>query len=84
MHDSMPILIGGGQFTQKEFLIEDAQPPLGIAAEASKEAILDAGIGDKLADHIDTIVSIRIFPDSFNRPRLQAVSYTHLTLPTKA
>ena len=71
MHDSMPILIGGGQFTQKEFLIEDAQPPLGIAAEASKQAILDAGIGDKLADHIDTIVSIRIFPDSFNRPRLQ-------------
>ena len=71
MHDSMPILIGGGQFTQKEFSIEDAHPPLGIAAEASKQAILDAGIGDKLADHIDTIVSIRIFPDSFNRPRLQ-------------
>ena len=71
MHDYTPVLIGGGQYTQKEFSIERAHPPMGIAAEASKQAILDAGIGEEITKHIDTIVSTRIFPDSFNRPRLQ-------------
>ena len=42
-----------------------------VAAEASKQAILDTGAGEELVRHVDTIVSIRIFPDSFNRPRLQ-------------
>ena len=71
MHDYTPVLIGGGQYTQKEFSIERAHPPMGIAAEASKKAILDAGIGEEITKHIDTIVSTRFFPDSFNRPRLQ-------------
>lgn len=71
MEDSTPIIIGGGQFTEKEVSPENAQPPLGIAAEAAKAAIVDTGIGDSIAAHIDTIVSIRIFPDSTNRPRLQ-------------
>ena len=71
MHDYTPVLIGGGQYTQKEFSIERAHPPMGIAAEASKKAILDAGIGEEITKYIDTIVSTRIFPDSFNRPRLQ-------------
>ena len=34
MHDYTPVLIGGGQYTQKEFSIERAHPPMGIAAEA--------------------------------------------------
>ena len=60
MHDYTPVLIGGGQYTQKEFSIERAHPPMGIAAEASKQAILDAGIGKEITKHIDTIVSTRI------------------------
>ena len=71
MENSTPIIVGGGQFTEKEFALEEAQPPLGIAAEASKAAISDTGVGGLIAANIDTIVSIRIFPDSSNRPRLQ-------------
>ena len=71
MDESTPILVGGGQFAEKEFVPEQAQPPMGIAAEAAKAAIADTGIGESIANEIDTIVSIRIFPDSSNRPRLQ-------------
>ena len=71
MEESTPILVGGGQFTEKEFLPEQAQPPLGIATEAAKAALVDTGIGETIAAEIDTVVSIRIFPDSTNRPRLQ-------------
>lgn len=71
MEDSTPIVVGGGQFTEKEFHPENSQPPMGIAGEAAKAAIVDTGIGDSIAAHIDTVVSIRIFPDSTNRPRLQ-------------
>ncbi|NKB32875.1 MAG: acetyl-CoA acetyltransferase [Pseudomonadales bacterium] len=71
MEDSTPILVGGGQFTEKEFNPESALPPMGIAAEAAKAALADTGKGDSIASHIDTIISIRIFPDSTNRPRLQ-------------
>ena len=71
MEDSTPIVVGGGQFTEKDVIPEQAQAPMGIAGEAAKAALADTGIGDALAAHIDTIVSIRIFPDSTNRPRLQ-------------
>ena len=71
MDDYTPVLIGGGQYTQREYSVENAASPMGVAAEASKQAILDTGAGEELVRHIDTIVSIRIFPDSFNRPRLQ-------------
>jgi len=71
VEDSTPIVVGGGQFTEKDFAPEQAQPPMGIAGEAAKAAVADTGIGDSIAAHIDTIVSIRIFPDSTNRPRLQ-------------
>ena len=71
MEDSTPIVVGGGQFTEKEFHPEKSQPPMGIAGEAAKAAVVDTGIGDSIAAHIDTVVSIRIFPDSTNRPRLQ-------------
>ena len=71
MDDYTPVLIGGGQYTQREYSIESAASPMGVAAEASKQAILDTGAGEEIVRNIDTIVSIRIFPDSFNRPRLQ-------------
>ena len=38
MEDSTPILIGGGQFTEKGVAPDQAQPPMGIAAEAAKTA----------------------------------------------
>lgn len=70
IQDSTPILVGGGQFTEKDVAPELAQPPMGIAAEAARAALADTGIGHKLAALIDTLMVIRIFPDSTNRPRL--------------
>ena len=64
MEDSTPIIIGGGQFTQK---IEDplaALPPMGIAGEAAKAALADTGQTDAITKAIDTIAIVRIFPDS--------------------
>ena len=69
MEDSTPILVGAGQFTEKDVPPAQAHPPMGIAAEAAKAALADTGIGDNLAASIDTLVVIRIIPDSYNRPR---------------
>lgn len=70
MEDSTPILVGAGQFTEKDVPPQQAQPPMGIAAEAAKAALADTGIGEELAALIDTLAVIRIFPDSWNRPRM--------------
>ncbi|MBI1180176.1 MAG: acetyl-CoA acetyltransferase [Alphaproteobacteria bacterium] len=71
MDDSTPILVGVGQFTEKGVAPDRALPPMGIAAEAAKSAIADTHAAPGLAALIDTLVMIRIFPDSTNRPRLQ-------------
>ncbi|MGE0667830.1 MAG: acetyl-CoA acetyltransferase [Sphingomonadales bacterium] len=70
MEDSTPILIGGGQFTEKGVSPDKAHPPMGIAAEAAKAAMADTGLGAAIAPHICTLAMIRIFPDSTNRPRV--------------
>lgn len=70
MLDSTPILVGAGQFTEKNISPQLAQPPMGIAAEAAKAALVDSGIAAQLAAQIDTIAVVRIFPDSTNRPRM--------------
>lgn len=67
MEDSTPILVGAGQFTEKDVAPSDALPPMGIAAEAAKAALSDTGIGAPLASKIDTIAVVRIFPDSSGR-----------------
>ncbi|MFN3232533.1 MAG: acetyl-CoA acetyltransferase [Alphaproteobacteria bacterium] len=71
MEDSTPILVGAGQFTEKDVPPQDAHSPMGIAGEAAKAALADTGVGDTLAPQIDTVAVTRIFPDSSNRPRLQ-------------
>lgn len=67
MEESTPILVGVGQFTERNVVPTDALPPMGITAEAAKAALLDTGIGDSLASKIDTIAVVRIFPDSSGR-----------------
>lgn len=70
MQDSTPILVGAGQFTEKNSSPKLAHSPMGIAAQAAKAAIADTGIGNQLPALIDTLAVVRIFPDSFNRPRM--------------
>jgi len=66
--DSTPILVGAGQFTDREENPELAQSPMGIAAKAAQAALAD--VGQSLAKEIDTLAVVRIFQDSFNRPRM--------------
>ena len=70
MLDSTPILVGAGQFTEKDVAVEIAQSPMGIAAEAAKAALVDTGMAEQLRSQIDTLAVVRIFPDSSNRPRM--------------
>lgn len=67
MENSTPILVGAGQFTERNADPLDALPPMGIAAEAAKAALSDTGLGTSLAPMIDTIAVVRIFPDSSGR-----------------
>ena len=68
MEDQTPVLVGVGQFTERELNPQLALPPMGIAAKAAKAALLDCGNSRAVAEAIDTLVAIRIFPDSSNRP----------------
>ena len=71
MEDNTPILVGAGQFTERDLPPEQARPPMAIAAEAARAALRDAGIAATPAPMIDTVFAIRIFSDSTNRPRLR-------------
>ena len=64
MEDTTPIIIGGGQYTQKEADPLKGLPPMGVAAEAARAALADTGQADAIARAIDTIAIVRIFPDS--------------------
>lgn len=83
MLDSTPILIAAGQFTDRETNAELAQPPMGVAAKAAQAALIDSGIGPKLAASIDTLAVTRIFQDSYKRPRV-ATNYGRAENPPRA
>ncbi|WP_422362977.1 acetyl-CoA acetyltransferase [Pyruvatibacter mobilis] len=59
-----PILVGGGQFTQKGVAIADLLSPMQIMAEAAKRALADAKGGDALAKALDTVAVVRFTADS--------------------
>ncbi|MBT7225046.1 MAG: acetyl-CoA acetyltransferase, partial [Gammaproteobacteria bacterium] len=60
MLDSTPILVGTGQFTDRETNPEIAQSPMGVAAMAAQAALNDVGAGSSLASAIDTLAVVRI------------------------
>lgn len=61
--DSVPVLVGAGQAIQKDAPPRDALPPMGLAAEAARRALADAGSAG-LAKALDTVVVTRLFSDS--------------------
>lgn len=69
MHDSTPVLVGVGQFTEKGVALDRARTPMDIAAEAARVALIDSGVSDRLTAALDTLAVIRIFPDSYRRSR---------------
>ena len=68
--DSTPVIIGAGEYAERDIPLSRALPPMGIAARAAEAALRDAGGGvSRLAGLIDTLAVVRIFQDSRNRPR---------------
>ena len=70
MNDRTPILVGAGQYTEKGIAPQAAQPPMGIAARAARAALSDTGVAHSVTEQLEALVAIRIFPDSWNRPRM--------------
>ncbi len=75
--NNTPILVGGGQITQKGVALADALSPMQLMAEASRRAIADAKGGDKLAAALDTVAVVRFTADSPEAGRLPVGQYTN-------
>ncbi len=62
-----PILVGGAQFTQRtarQGKVAESLSPIAMMAKVAREAMADAGAGDKLAAALDTIAVVRFTADS--------------------
>jgi acetyl-CoA C-acetyltransferase len=62
--DRIPVLVGCGQFTQREPDPARALSPMDLTAKAALLAADDSGAGARLAQALDTIVMIRSFSDT--------------------
>ncbi|MEJ2602306.1 MAG: acetyl-CoA acetyltransferase [Gammaproteobacteria bacterium] len=65
--DRTPVIVGAGQYTQKDVAPESALPPIRIATEAAKSALAAAAARGDLAGALDTIMVTRTFSDSTPR-----------------
>lgn len=71
--DRTPVLVGAGQFVQRDVDPREAKHPLAMMEEASRLAAQDAGTGDRLWRHIDCVAVVNILSwHSPNPPRLLA------------
>jgi len=66
-YDRTPVIVGAGQYTQKDVAPDDALPPVGIATEAARAAIAAAGAKGDLVAALDTIAVTRTYSDSLPR-----------------
>jgi acetyl-CoA C-acetyltransferase len=76
----MPILIGGGQLTQRtaqQNKFEESLDPMQLLHEAAKRALADTGAGDKLTPLIDNISVVRFTADSSESGRLPIGQYSN-------
>ena len=83
LEDSTPIIVGVGQYSEKDIPPELALSPMGLAGEASRAALADTGAAQALVPLIDTIAVVRLFSDSSNRPRM-AHSFGRADNPPRA
>lgn len=71
--DSTPILIGGGQLSQRDVDPARAQEPVDMMAESARRAAADAGATDRLLRDLDSISVVNIVAWRYrNAPRLLA------------
>tara|TARA_B100001057_G_scaffold123076_1_gene121912 strand:+ start:1145 stop:2716 length:1572 start_codon:yes stop_codon:yes gene_type:complete len=69
VHGNTPVIIGVGQYMEWGKSPLESLSPMGIAAAAGAAALEDTGAAEKVSVTLDALVSVRIFPDSWNRPR---------------
>ena len=71
--DLTPVLVGAGQFTQRDVELEAAREPLVLMVEASRRAAADAGAGERLLADVDSVAVVNILGWQYsNPPRLLA------------
>ncbi len=78
--DNMPVLIGGGQLTQRTALagkFEESLDPMQLLHEATRRALADTGAGDKIPALIDNISVVRFTADSSEAGRLPIGQYSN-------
>jgi acetyl-CoA C-acetyltransferase len=61
IQDNTPILIGVGQVTEKDPVLEQASSPLQLMEQATQIAVNDAGIHHSTLAELDTIVVVKSF-----------------------
>jgi acetyl-CoA C-acetyltransferase len=80
---STPILIGGGQFTQRtarEGKVAESLSPIAMMEKAARAALADAGRTDALIKAIDTVCAVRFTMDSSDVGRAQARQFRNPAL----
>jgi acetyl-CoA C-acetyltransferase len=76
----MPVLVGGGQFTQRTAQKGDfanSLDPVGLIVKAAEAAAADATLADKLWRHVDTVSVVRFTADTGEGGRLPVGQYTN-------
>ena len=69
VHGRTPVIVGVGQYMERGRSPTESLSPMGIAAAAGAAALKDTGAAERVSETLDALVSVRIFPDSWNRPR---------------
>lgn len=79
-NDNMPILIGGGQLTQRTAQtgkFDESLDPMQLLHEAAKRALADTGAAEKIPALIDNISVVRFTADSSEAGRLPIGQYSN-------
>lgn len=71
--DTTPILVGGGQCTQRDAEPGSARDPLGLMVESTRAAASSAGVTTDVLERLDTVAVVNILSHDYgNAPRLLA------------
>lgn len=76
----MPVLIGGGQFTQRTAQAGNfaaSLDPVQLLVKASETAAADTSLGTKIWGHVDTVSVVRFTADTGEGGRLPVGQYTN-------
>jgi acetyl-CoA C-acetyltransferase len=71
--DRTPVVVGVGQYTQRDVDPAEALEPVAMMAAAARRAAEDAGAGDRVLQAVDRLAVVNLFSTPYgNAPRLLA------------